>query len=355
MKRPIILTAAEQVAAYLRELLLQGTWRDTMPGCDKLAEELGVGSDTADHALRQLEAEGYLINQGRRRGRRIVMPQDCHLGKKLRIGFLLDESLNRRLHYIVALEHELVQAGHAVIYSPRDMRELGFEKKRVVNMVKKIDVDAWMILAAPREILEWFVERNVPAMAIFGRRRSIAIAGVGPDKISAGRTAIASLVALGHRRIVVLTRKRRRWPEPGHFESALLDEMAIHGISLGAYHLPEWEETIDGLHARLESLFRLTPPTAMIIDEASFLIAAQNFLARKGLRVPEDVSLISNDDDPAFMWCKPQISHISWESEPVVRRILSWARNVSRGRKDLRQTMTRAEFVVGGTIGKAKG
>lgn len=130
--------------------------------------------------------------------------------------------------------------------------------------------------------------------------------------------------------------------------------LAAQGISRGAYHLPDWEESIDGYHARLEALFRMTPPTAVVVDETPFFVAARHFLARRGLHVPEDVSLVCNDADPAFGWCKPPVSHIRWDSGPVVQRILQWAANLSRGKKDLRQTLVKAEFVTGGTIGPVK-
>ena len=48
----------------------------------------------------------------------------------------------------------------------------------------------------------------------------------------------------------------------------------------------------EGLQKLLGSLFRLTPPTAMIIDEAPLFAATQQFLASQGLRVPQQVSLI---------------------------------------------------------------
>jgi len=53
---------------------------------------------------------------------------------------------------------------------------------------------------------------------------------------------------------------------------------------------------------------------------------------------------------PAFAWCQPTVAHLRRGSRPVVRRIVRWANNVSRGKKDQRQTLTPAEFVHGGTI-----
>ena len=102
-------------------------------------------------------------------------------------------------------------------------------------------------------------------------------------------------------------------------------------------------------------MFGLTPPTALIVDEAPFFTAALQFLARRGYRVPDDVSLICTDADRNFTWCQPSVAHISWDSRPVVRRILRWAVNVSHGKKDLRQVLTPAKFIRGGTIGPVRG
>lgn len=348
------MTAAEQVAAYLRGELLAGTWSGLMPGGDKLAAELGVGRDTVEAALKQLDREGFLVNQGKRRGRLITRPADRSGRRQLRLGVLLDEDSNRRLDYVVAFEHELAQAGHAVIHPRRTMSGLGQDTKRVAAMVEKTAADAWLVMGGPQEILEWFSVRATPVFAIFGRRRSLKIAGVGPDKLSALRDVVGTLIKLGHRRIVLLTRKRRRWPEPGHFERAFLESLTEHGIATSSYHLPEWEETIDDLHARLDTLFRVTPPTALILDEVEFYVAAQHFLSQRGMKVPEDVSLVCNDGDPVFDWCKPPVSHIRWDSGLVVKRILGWAGKLSRGESDQRQTLTPAEFIRGGTIGPAR-
>jgi DNA-binding LacI/PurR family transcriptional regulator len=97
----------------------------------------------------------------------------------------------------------------------------------------------------------------------------------------------------------------------------------------------------------------VTPPTALIIDEAECFAAAHHFLAGRGLRVPKDVSLVCTVDDPTFVWCEPSIAHMSWTPVPVVRRVVRWAAHVSHGQRDVRQSMTPAKFVPGGTIGPA--
>jgi DNA-binding LacI/PurR family transcriptional regulator len=348
-----LFSAAGQVAAFLRAEVERGHWTEEMPGADYLATALGVNRKTVEAALRRLEQEGVLAGQGAGRKRRIILAAG-ERARPLRVAILNFEPMVFTEGYIIELQHLLVEAGHSAFFAERSLTELGMKVSRISRLVEKTEADAWVVYAASREVLEWFVARSVPAIALFGRRRGLPIAAVGPDKVPAYAAATRRLIELGHRRIVLLCRQMRRLPVPGTAECVFLAELAAHEIPSSPYNLPDWEESVEGFQARLESLFRVTPPTALIIDELPFFVAAQQFLARRGIRVPEDVSMVCTDANPAFAWCVPSVAHIGWDSRPVVRRIVRWAANVSHGEKDLRQTLTPAKFVEGGTIGPAK-
>ena len=73
------------------------------------------------------------------------------------------------------------------------------------------------------------------------------------------------------------------------------------------------------------------------------------------MKIPDDVSLVCTDDAPGFAWCEPAVSRIRWDSRPVVRRIVRWVNNLARGKDDRRQTLTKIEFIEGGTMGPAAG
>ncbi|HSP43445.1 MAG TPA: substrate-binding domain-containing protein, partial [Luteolibacter sp.] len=110
-----------------------------------------------------------------------------------------------------------------------------------------------------------------------------------------------------------------------------------------------------GLHTLLNSLFRTTPPTALLLDEPVLFIAARDHLARKGIVAPKSVSLVCCDADSSFDWCLPQVTHIRWDSRLIVQRVVRWADQIGRGKNDRRQSASKAHLVVGGTIGPAPG
>ena len=288
-----ILSAAEQTAENLRTGLREGRWSGRLPGVVRLAAECDVSTRVVRAALRQLEGEGLLAARGLGRSRTVAPPGGAGAPQRsLRVGILLFEREDRHVGYMVELQHALATAGHVTFCAEKSQVDLHFEVRRVMRQVSQTAADAWVVSAGSREILQWFAAQPVPAIALFGRRSGVPIASSGPDKVPAYAEATRQLIRHGHRRIVLLCRKLRRLPEPGRIERAFLAELAAQGCPVSDFNLPDWEETVAGFHHLLDALFRSTPPTALIVDEAALFLAAQQFLAGRNLLVPKQVSLV---------------------------------------------------------------
>jgi len=298
----------------------------------------------------QLEHEGLLLGQGARRRCRILPPTGrAPVG--LRIQLLLYEKAERSFSHIVDLRHQLIEAGHQPEFAAKDLHQLGMNPDKVARFVKANPADGWVVYSGSHGVLEWFADQSLPVFAFFGRHTHLPIAAAGVQKTQAMLTAVRRLAALGHRRIVMLVREERRKPKPGEMEQMFLDELGRQGIQAGAYHLPDWPDSRVGFHRCLDSLFRHTPPTALIISEPLLFAAAQQHLAQRGIVAPEHVSLICDDPDPLFDWFEPAISHFHWDPAPLVRSVVRWANQLACGKRTSHKTSCVAEFVEGGMIG----
>lgn len=344
------MSTVEQLAAHLREEILSGGLGGGMPGVAKLVRHLGVGTQTVVAALEVLKQEGLLEGHGERRRCRIVAADS---GKRtgLRICILLYEESDAHDEHTLELQRRLEAHGHQVALVTKTLTELRFDVNRVARLVEKTGGDAWVVRAGPRSVLEWFAARSLPAFAMFGRQTNLPMASLATLKSPAVAEALQRLVSLGHHRIVMLVREERRKPTPGLFERRFLEELERLGIETGAYNLPDWEDDSQGFHKCLDSLFRHTPPTALLLSEPSLFFATQQYLLGRGLVMPRDVSLISLDDHPAFEWFKPEVSRIHTDTQRWVPRVVQWADNVANGREDRLETLIPAEFIEGGTIG----
>ena len=270
------------------------------------------------------------------------------------MAILLYEQSDRALDYFIDFVSQLEAAGHTAFYVPSHLMEIKIDVPRLARMVEKTEADAWVVVAGSSDVLQWFVQQKIPAFALFGRRRKLKIAAIGPDHIPAIVKATRRLIDLGHHRIVLLD-SLYKVSEPGDTGAAVLDELTAHGILVGSYNLPGWEGGIEGLYACLDSSFQHTPPTAIIASSSSIYFATLHFLLNRGIRVPQDISLLCLNDDPYFSQCQPAVSHVRWDTRPVVKRIVRWANNVSQGKEDTRQTQIKTEFIEGGTVGPVGG
>jgi len=314
-----------------------------------------VGRATVQAAVRELEQEGWLLSQGTGKRRLITLPEN-HAQPAMRIAILAYEPDDRKINYLLDLQHQLGGAGHAAFFAQKTLTELRMDVKRVAKLVgqTEAEADAWVVLGGSQPVLQWFAVQPFPVFGLFGRIVNVPIASTSPKKIPALQEVVRRLVSLGHRRIVMLVREERRKPKPGFLEQAFLDELAAHGIPTGSYNLPDWEETPAGFRRLLDSLFRNSPPTALLTDGTPITVATLQYFSKHGIDSPRDVSLVCGDPDPAFGWCDPVIAHISYDSRPWLRRIVRWANNVALGKDDRRKSSSLAKFVEGGTIGPAK-
>ena len=346
----------ELTAEHLRAGLQAGRWSDTLPGVARLAKELDVSLHTIRAALRRLEADGLLTHGGLGRSRGIAPASAAGaMAHPLRVGILChDAKLSdnpQSSAVLTEIIHSLEAVGHTVFTCKKSQIELKHDVPRIVRKLAETPADAWVIESGSRELLEWCATLPTPYLALYGRSGNLPLARTGPDKLSAYRAAIRRLLELGHRRVVLIVRAARRKPIPGSLERAFLEELTAHGVATGDYNLPDWEESPAGFSKLLERLFHHSPPTALIVDEAARYIAAAEFLARRGINVPQQVSLVSTDNDPALAWCHPPIAHMGWDNTPIVRRVVRWVDAVRKGKPDRKSIKFPAEFVPGGSIG----
>ncbi|MBL9183244.1 MAG: substrate-binding domain-containing protein [Verrucomicrobiaceae bacterium] len=352
-------TLTEQAASHLREGFQKGRWAGQLPGVGPLADELGVSKDTIRAALSLLEEQGLIKSSGWGKRREIITrrPRSRRSGS-LRIGILLRETLEQdnthSVRLILGIRHALESAGHACFIARRTIIDCGEAIPRIQAQIDADKADAWIVYGGSYEILRWFIEQKVPVFAIGGRFDGLHLASTATRLDAAMHQCVDALHARGHQRIVFVVPAFWRHPNLSKTATAFVERLQHHGLQPHRdYHVPDWTETPEGLQQLFEALFRTTPPTALLLLEPGYTIAALAFLAQRGLRVPEDISLVSLMTDPLFHYRVPEISHFDWPIDIHVKRVAQWVDAIAAGTAIPRATEASAVFREGQTIAPA--
>jgi LacI family transcriptional regulator len=359
--KPIVRPSLVEVTAeHLRQGIREGRWQHQLPGVRPLAIEFSVSKETVRAALSLLEKERWVSCQGAGRFRQILSsPPTLQEGRgTLRVAILLRLPLERlsalSQGHMVALMHEVRMAGHQAFVASRYPRTPGKDGTTLKRLVAETQADAWIAYSASHEVLAWFASQRLPVFALGGHPKDLDIPWACSDQSEALQSAVTSLVAKGHRRIVLITSDK--WLRPKTNASALVfaNCLRAQGLSVTDYNLPYWDMTPEGLEQLLSSLFHTTPPTALLIQEPAWTVATLGWLLQRGLNVPEDVSLVSLQPDPALHFWRPAIAHFHWLTAPHIHHAMKWLRSLVEGSAHPGSRRVRVTFVAEGTVGVAR-
>jgi DNA-binding LacI/PurR family transcriptional regulator len=355
----------EQVVNWLREGAQAGHWSAGLPGLGTLARESGVAEGTMRRAVRLLEKEGVFSYAGAGRRRQVVMGQANEKAKptrQLRVAVLLRDDLANEsagFRWIMATVQSQIEAmGHRMVLLKKTQADFQFNDSRVIRVLRRETADLWIVVGGSRMLLEWFTAQGRRTFAFGGGCVGMTeVAATGSETQPTHLATLGKLCALGHRRIVFLMPYFVRHVAGAQSSTArrIMEELAAHGISGGAYHLPDFEETPEGLRERLDALFRVTPPTAIFATYPGWAFGVLSYLAARGLKVPEDVSVVCGNDASGFAWTQPRVAHYQHDDGRMARRIVKWVEHWAQGRRDFKQVFAPARLIEEGSIGPVKG
>jgi DNA-binding LacI/PurR family transcriptional regulator len=346
---------ASKTTDLLRQQIKLGALRGKIPGVRKLAANLNVSRDNVRVALQRLETEGWLRDVEHGRSREVVtkLPRSARERRMLRIGVLIFEPLDampttlQRL--IMSMQHRMESAGHGVTL----ITERGQPSEaRLKRVVPGIQADVWVLHRASRPVMQWFITRGIPAYAAGGMAHGLPIAASSIHLAQAVEQAVDEYVRLGHRRIVLITASYLRKPAPSSSITRFIEIMHRHGIKVNDFHLPDWDETPAGLQTLLTSLFKATPPTALIVEQPTHMLGALSFLKARDLSIPAQVSFTVMFPDATMEWWQPTLAHFRWSEEPFIKHLDRWLGHIAEGHADVSQRHVEAVFVKGGVHGR---
>lgn len=320
-------TVSSQVASELLENIAKGSWKEWLPSERELCQQLQVSRSTLRAALRHLQKDGVLAaNHGV--GHRILAGSTTRSRQVSHsVAMLAPETISHMrpntAHWIEELKGQLHSLGYELRYhNNRNCYQAGAERA-LKRLLQRENHAVWILVLSNKTMQEWFVEKKIPCVVAGSHFEGVALPSVDFDFRAICRHAVGVLVGAGHKRLAFLTHKPRT---AGDLES----ERGFHeGLKKSgrddiegtvAHH----DESVEGIVNVVRRLMdRAERPTGLIVSNSNLLLTTITFLARRGLRVPEDISVICKDDALFLSHIVPEPARYVSDASAVAKKILT--------------------------------
>jgi len=349
-----------QAAAILKERIQSGEWHKWLPGEHELCAELQIARMTLRGALAQLERTGLVrARQGKRREiltrRRRAAP-----GVSGRVLLLTPVPLYdlAPLHLFCAhaLREALEKAGfHFEIHPERGLygRGSGASLERLIRQLRPAGC---VLVSSTQKMQMWFSRRRLPCVIWGSKHPGVELPSVDKAYRALCRHAVGLFLARGHRHLALLN------PESGaagdlESEEGFREGAAQHKEEDVEATVARHDGTAAGIRGTLAALLkRQVVPTALLVSRAANVLAVMGYLMRCGLRIPEDVAVISRDHEPFLEQMVPSVARYVITPEAMAARISSAVLEiVQTGLVNPSDFKIMPEFLEGETLGPKPG
>lgn len=223
------------------------------------------------------------------------------------IGFVISNLTNRFTATIAqAAQQTLTSAGYLMVVASSNHDAKGEAELLSLLQQHRVDGIIAQLMDEENQRVHDIIKQSSIPFVIIDRDLPFPVDAIKCDHYDAMSAAIKYLISLGHQRIALVG--PRRIVRPGRERvRAFADTMRAAGLELK----PEWIRCDHQIYsyARQETLSLLTMserPTALVSGCIEVLPGVLSAIQSVGLRVPQDLSLISADTDgPALLEFPP--------------------------------------------------
>ena len=351
---------ADQVARTIEHEIAAQRWCEWLPSERSLQRLLNVSRQTIRAALAQLEVRRTVAVQPYRGYRIIGVPAASRTGGKppLRdVGLICPEPVFRmppRFIKVMDILRELCASAGYNLEVIEGQRFTRTDPGRLMPRLVRIEPKAcWVLVLANRPLQEWFARRGLPVVVYGNVYPELSLNGTGVDYRACIRHATAHLLAKGHRRLAFVAYDLRRAGEEDS-RRGFHEAFAAHR---GTPAVPRVIERPDGdanaLCRQLDGVLNSAQrPTAFVISHTHHYATVATHLAIRGLRVPDDVSLICRSEDLFLQFLRPTPVFYRANMDLSARLLFDLVRHAIDGTaKPSAQRLLVPEMVTGESVG----
>jgi LacI family transcriptional regulator len=158
---------------------------------------------------------------------------------------------------------------------------------------------------------EWLAEPPLPVVLVNTTSTGIALTAVASDNRGGARSAAEHLIGLGHQRLGFLAAPSRNVDSPVRL-AGVRDAMVAAGLDPSSLQVASGPALVGGGEAAMAELLDRDPrPTGVVAYNDLMAIGAMRAARSRGVRIPDDLSLVGFDDVEFASYVQPPLTTVA--------------------------------------------
>ena len=235
------------------------------------------------------------------------------------------------IFWIDALRQHLAEAGHPLEIHAGRAAFGSSQEHSLARLVTGLQPAGWVLHLSTEAMQRWFSQQRLPCVIVGSRHTEVELPCVDIAYRAVCRHAVGQFVAAGHRRLVLLN------PQSGAAGDIASEEGFWEAVRSSGHpdlqaSIVRHDGTVAGICRRLNTaLARTEPPTALLVSRPAHVLTAMTHLMLCGRRLPQDIAVISRDDDPFLEHLVPAVTRYSIDPAVFARKISRLVVEMARG------------------------
>lgn len=347
-----------QVADIVRREIKNGEWGEFLPGELELCSRLKVSRPTLRSALETLRRDGLIeVSQGRRR--RIVARDRARVTSRESkiVGVIASIPYHTLSAFSLFLLNELQTHLHDAGYKLEVHANARFSHanptRALESLSEQLQPAGWVLIGPTKGVQRWFFARQHPVLVLGGTDKGFELPCLGVDYRAVTRHAVGMYLNRGHHRVGLMIPEGPEEIGENPTKQGFLEGFSrAEGSTAYQPHIVAHNATVEGIRAALNTAMKSNaPPTGLLISRPKHVLTAMSHLMNSGIRIPDDMSIISLGNDPVLDEMTPRIARyvINWDA--YARRAARLTiQMVTQGALPPRQILLMSQFQDGATL-----
>ena len=226
------------------------------------------------------------------------------------------------------------------------------QRRKLEEFIRRNRVFCCVLLSVSKELQHWFSEHSVPALVLGSCHPDMKLPSLDVDYRSVCRHAAGIFLSKGHRRLALVV------PNSGVAGDLASEEGFREAISQrknlddARAMIVRHNGAAQNIGMKLDALFNSAhAPTALLVAKPQHVFIVIIYLLKRGLAVPDMVSLIARDQDHLLETVIPPITHYTLREDTFAHRLSRlMLQMVSQGNLPPEPNLIFPRYLAGGTV-----